>query len=195
MKTRICSMILKMKEAYERRRWRLHKQLVRSSSLLSRRERSRRGRVTSMRIIRKRLLGRLKAEDERDIEKLDRASIRDKEDMARSLKCLREATFFLDKLLESPRLIMNAKFKRWELALDSFLSEARLMMDYRRVPVYCDSDGLDMLIRRIEHMRLGEALREQREVRYRLEDSLDYLFDGARQSLRSARRCNRNLGM
>ena len=176
MMMKICSRIMTMRKRYGDRRSRVITQLARWSCLLARRERERKGKMMSRRMLKHHLDGELRKGDARDIVKLDKVVKECKGDFEVSLRCLREATYYVDDLCLIPGLAKDLRYKVWARALDCFLTEMRSLVEMKKNPVIPDADIVEMLIWRLSMMRINETLEEQVEVRLSLEDAMESLF-------------------
>ena len=176
MMTKVCSEIMMMRQAYGRRRSKLQSQLARLSSLSSRRERARTCRLTSMRMVRIRLAGKLRREDKADNLRLNQVVKDCEEDMEDSLRCFREATMYLDDVALNPRLIRDTKYRLWTRALDFFLLEMKTTVNFSEKPGKYNLDIVELLISRLCAMRINEMVSEQIMVRLSLEDAMQSLF-------------------
>ena len=183
---KICSEILMVRKRFGKRRSRLLRRLAISSRLLSRRERARRGRATSMRLIKAGLLGELLRGDQEDRDYLNRAARENKVDVERALTCLREATQYMDDVVENPNLRINARYRHWEISLDQFLLATREMMEVRKKPKMFDTRLIDNLAWRLSQMKIHECLSEQIMMRWKLEEALRHLFDDTEERFRMA---------
>ena len=184
MSEKICTKIMRVRMKFGARRSKLLKQLAISSRLSARRERQRRGRATSMRLIRSSLLGKLKTGDRKDKEYLDRAARRCEEDVVQVLKCLKEATQYLEDAMDNPNLRINNGFRHWNISLDQFLLQMRKMVEYPTFPANRDENIIDHLVWRLSQMRIHEVLSEQMLMRWKLEDALKVLFDGMEEKFK-----------
>ena len=176
MLTKICVRIMKMRERYGARRSKVIKMMTAWSGLRGRRERQRTIRMTSRRMMTTRLNGRLRQGDREDVERLNKEVEKSKGDFEVSLRCLAEATYYVDDLCFNPRLIKDLKYVVWSRALDCFISEMRRLVECKRPPGKLDLDIVDHLIWRLSQMRINETIDEQVEVRLNLEDAIRSLF-------------------
>ena len=176
MMMRICSRIMSMRRKYGDRRSMVIRRMTTWSSQTSRRERARKIRMTSRRMFRHRLNGKLRREDLEDIRELDRVVKECRGDFEISLRCLREATFYVDDLVVNPKLVKDLRYRVWAQALDCFLSEMRSLVEMKERPRIPDTDIVESLIWRLSMMRINETLEEQMEVRQSLEDAVESLF-------------------
>ena len=167
---------MRMRERYGARRSRVIKQMTTWSGLLKRRERQRTIKLTSRRFMMTRLNGRLRQGDQKDVEKLNIEVEKSKGDFEVSLRCLAEATVYVDDLCLNPKLIKDLKYVVWARALDCFISEMRRLVECKRPPGKLDLDIVDNLIWRLSMMRINETINEQVEVRTNLEDAIRSLF-------------------
>ena len=179
MLAKICSAIMDVRKVYGDRRSRMIQKLARWSRMSLRRERARRIKATSRKSVYNRLAGVLRRGDREDIQKLDKLVSDNRGDIRRTMTCLREATLYLDDVVLNPRLIRDARYKMWKMSLDFFLTEMRVMMDYRHPGKY-EVDVLECLITRLGQMRISEQLDEQIVMRYNLEDVVKTLFQVSR---------------
>ena len=180
MKVKICEEILRTRRSCGLRRARLMRCWERYSRSLARRERARRGRLTSVKLMMTRVAGKLWREHERDIENLDLLVASHGEDMKRALHCLDAATVYMDDVYTDPRPVSKSekrKKREWSWALDSFISELRTVVSYRRCPGYYNINVVDLLAFRLDKMRLNERTGLEMAVRYKLEDTMEILFD------------------
>ena len=182
--TALCTEILKIREAYGERREAAHRTIVVASRLRSRRERARRGRLSSMMMMKIRLRGKLRREDREDKRRINRANSGNRREVSRALKCLEEATLYLDIVVQNPRLIRDQKYRKWERSLDFFLSEMRSMMEYKLEPGQYEVDILELLIWRLAQMKISEYLTSQGEVRTKLMKAVENLFEDTQRKFR-----------
>ena len=176
MTMRVCSLIMEIRQMYGVRRTRYARQLAILSRLSSRRERMRRGKMTSMRMIQERLRGQLRREDNDDIAMLNRTVKACREDIDKSMECLKEATVYMDDVITNPRTIRDNKYKLWTRALDAFLTEMKGMVEYEAHPGNYTVDILELLISRLGQMCLNERMAEQARIRFCLEEMMETLF-------------------
>ena len=182
--TALCTKILEFKKAYGDRRAAAHKMLVVASRLRARRERARRGKLSSMMMLKMRLRGKLRKEDSEDRKQIDRANGVNRREVRRALKCLEEATVYLDIVVQNPRLIRDQKYRKWERSLDYFLSEMRSMMEYKLAPGQYEVDILELLIWRLSQMRITEYLVSQENLRTKLMSAVGNLFEDTQRKFR-----------
>ena len=180
----ICTEILRIKEAYGDRRAKVHKVLVVASRSRAGRERARRGKLSSMKMMKWRLRGKLREEDREDRRELARANRGNREEVRRALKCLREATVHLDIVVQNPRLIRDRNYRMWERSLDYFLSEMKSIMEYKLEPGHYEVDIVELLIWRLSQMKISEYLEPQREVRTKLMNAVGNLFGDTEKRFR-----------
>ena len=176
MLMKICSRIMSMRKKYGLRRARAIKELSAWSSMLARRERQRRVKLTSRKRVKMILDGRLRRGDRRDIRDLDKVVRANRGDFELTLRCLKEATGYVDDVVMSPKLIRDAKYMWWSQTLDKFLTEMRSLVEMNRRPAISDTEIIETLITRLSMMRIYETLGEQTEVRLSLEDTVESLF-------------------
>ena len=184
MMTAICTRILRIRKNYAKRRRLANQEMVRAGRLTSRRERARKGRMTSMMAIKRRLRGQLRRGDAEARRGLEVAAVECKEDVEQSLLCLHQCTFYLDDLLLNPKVVKDAKYRAWEVALDLFLEELKNMVHYSIKPRRKDVKLVDLLIRMLSQMRIAESLTEQVEIRWNLTDGLAHLLEDANKKFR-----------
>ena len=184
MMTAICTRILRIRKNYAKRRRLANQEMVRAGRLTSRRERARKGRMTSMMAIKRRLRGQLRRGDAEARRGLEVAAVECKEDVEQSLLCLHQCTFYLDDLLLNPTVVKDAKYRAWEVALDLFLEELKNMVHYSIKPRRKDIKLVDLLIRMLSQMRIAESMVEQVEVRWNLQDGLANLLEDANKKFR-----------
>ena len=181
MITKICTEIMKVRQVYGARRTEMIRRLANWSRMSLRRERARKIRASSRKSVYNRLAGLLRKGDRDDIQKLDKVVTDNKGDIKRTMRCLREATFYLDDVVLNPKLIRNARYKSWQRALDFFLSEMRDLVEYKNCPGQYEVDILECLITRLSLMRINETLDEQIILRINLEDVVKTLFSVSRE--------------
>ena len=174
--TAICTEILRIRKAYEDRRTKAHKDLVVASRSRARRERARRGKLSSMKMMKWKLRGKLRQEDREDKRRLSEANRGNRNEVRRALKCLQEATVYLDLVVQNPRLIRDVQYRRWERSLDYFLAEMRSMMEYKLEPQAYEVDIVELLIWRLSQMKISEYLRSQVDLRVKLMNAVGNLF-------------------
>lgn len=184
LRSAICTEILKIRKAYGVRRALAHRVVVAASRQTARRERARRGKLSSMKMIKWRIRGELRQEDREDRRRLEAANKGNRSEVRRALKCLEEATAYLDIVVKNPRLIRDRRYRMWERSLDSFLSEMRSMMEYKLEPGHYEIDILELLIWRLGQMKISEYLVSQVEVRFKLKDAVKNLFEDTEKRFR-----------
>ncbi len=184
MMTAICTRILRIRKDYAKRRRLANQTMVKAGRVTSRRERARRGRMTSMMAIKRRIRGQLRRGDAEARRGLEVAAVECKEDVEQSLLCLHQCTFYLDDLLLNPKVVKDAKYRAWEVALDLFLEELKNMVHYSIKPRRKDIKLVDLLIRMLSQMRIAESMVEQVEVRWSLQDGLANLLEDANKKFR-----------
>ena len=184
MMAAICSLILQIRKNYAKRRLRANKMTVKAARLTSRRERERRGKLTSMKAIKRRIRGQLRRGDAEERQRLEVAAVECKEDVERALACLHDCTYFLDDIVVKSEFMKDAKYRAWEVALDTFLAKLRDMMHYSIKPRRKDDVMVDLMIRMLQQMRIAECMTEQMQVRWKLRDSLIDLLDDANKRFR-----------
>ena len=177
MLTKICIRIMRLRKRYGMRRARAIRQMTTWSGTKGRRERQRKIKLTSLRMMTTRVNGRLKQGDREDIELLNKEVEKSKGDFEVSLRCLAEATYYVDDLVFNPKLVKDLKYVVWTRALDCFISEMRRLVECNRAPSHLDVDIVDTLIWRLSLMRINETVSEQVEVRLNLEDAMKSLFE------------------
>ena len=69
------------------------------------------------------------------------------------------------------------RYRRWSVALDTFLAEMRSMVDYRTLTGQHPAEVEEVLISKLKAMRIHEETAAQKEVRYKLEDAMDWIFE------------------
>lgn len=180
--TAICTKILQIRKDYAKRRSLANRTVVKAARLISRRERMRKGKLTSMKLIKSSIRGRLRLEDREERRRLEQAAIESREDVERSLLCLRQVTLYIDDVVLYHN--KDAKYRAWEMALDLFLKELKHMVHYSIKPRRRDVKMVDKLIRMLQQMRIAEKSTEQVQIRWGLEDGLSYLLEDANRRFR-----------
>ena len=62
------------------------------------------------------------------------------------LRCLKEATQFLEDAMDNPNLRINNRFRHWNISLDQFLLKMREMVEYPSFPANRNEDIIDLLV-------------------------------------------------
>ena len=184
MKVGICDTIMRMRKDYAKRRQEASRILHNLTKVASRRERIRKGRMTSMKLFKMIICGKLRYEDAMEEKRLEQAAIDCQEDVEKSLECLKEVKIFIDDLVVSPRLNKDAKYEAWKYALNTFIEELKKMAHYSIKPSREENETVDMMIRMLEQMKIAEGIREQTEIRWGLTDGLTYLLEHANKKMR-----------
>jgi hypothetical protein len=177
---KICTLVMKMRKQYGVRKSRLINTMSRWSLMSARRERARKGRISSRKMMMKRLAGQFREGDRADLREIDDTMAESKEDISRALTCLREVTMHLDDMALNPRLVRDQKYRVWAAALDHFIMEIRNTISYRGGDpslFQYNKDVVEMIISRLSQMRLNEVVVEQMEMRLSLEDAVRSLFN------------------
>ena len=143
----------------------------------SRRERARRGTLTSTKMLKVRMTISFQREEEEDKKKLHNTVRKGRGDLIQALMCLQEATQYMDIMIRNPIMMGTPRYRKWSIALDTFLSNMRNMVDYRVVPGQHPTEVEECLIKKLQAMRIHEDSAAQKEVRYKLEDAMTRLFD------------------
>ena len=123
------------------------------------------------------LAGKLKEGDGESIRKHDEVTLGNREELAKCLACLREATMYMDDIVHNPRLTRDLHYKMWSSALDLFITEIRSMVSCRQKLEKYDIDIIELLISKLSQMRINEITREQVGIRLTLEDTMESLFN------------------
>ena len=178
---------MRMRKAYGERRTRLQKSLKKLLSLSARKERKRKGRNTSLNLLRRRIVGTFQKEEKEDLERLGGVS-EDKGDLVKALACLQEATLYIDIMIKHPFMMGTPRYRNWSTELDRFLSDMRNLVDYRKTPEQHDSEVEEILIWRLKGMKIHEDSAAQKEVRFKLEEAMQRLFDPRPPEMKSVRR-------
>ena len=176
MKTKICLEIMRMRQAYGERRVRLRDSLRRLASSPLRRERGRKIKNTSLNLLRRRMIGAFQEEEKEDLNRLGGVS-GNRGDLVEALWCLEEATTYINIMIKYPFMMGTPRYRMWSVALDNFLAEMRSMVDYRNPPGQHPGVVEDTLISKLKAMRIHEESAAQKEVRYKLEDAMDWIFE------------------
>ena len=177
---KICTLVMKMRRQYGVRKARLINTMSRWSLMSARRERARKGRISSRKMMMKLLAEQFKEGDRADLREIDNAMAGCKEDISRALTCLREVTRYLDDMVLNPKLVRDQKYRVWSAALDHFIMEVRNTISYRGGDPSLfqrSEDVVEMIIAKLSQMRLNEVVVEQMEMRLSLEDSVRSLFN------------------
>ena len=133
MKTEIYTEIMRMRKAYGERRVRLRDSLRRLVSSSMTRERRRKIKLTSVNLLRKKLVGAFQKEERDDLNHLGGVSD-NRGDLVEALMCLKEATEYINIMIKYPFMMGTPRYRMWSVALDNFLGEMRSMVDYRNPP-------------------------------------------------------------
>ena len=177
MMTKLCSWVMEVRRDWGTRRSRAQRHMQMWSSMSSRRERARRSRITPRKLIKHILAGRLRRGDEEGIKKLDEVTLGNREELAKCLACLREATMYMDDIVHNPRLTRDLHYKMWSSALDLFITEIRSMISCKQKLDRYDIDIIELLIAKLSQMRISEMSTEQVGIRLSLEDTMESLFN------------------
>ena len=177
---KICDSIVEMRVQSGLRRMQLNNAWARSSSCLARRERKRLGKLTSLKMIRRRITGKWLREEEEDLEKLDWMMAENNHDKERALQCLSWAMLYMDDVNSDVRpFTLREKVLRrdWSWTLGAFLAELRTVVSYRTHPGPVTGNIVDLLIFRLRKLRSYETSGLQTAVRFKLEEVMDILFE------------------
>ena len=172
-----------MRRVFGLRRERLRRLQGTLSGLLARRERLRRGRITSLRMLTRKNVGWLFKEESKDIRHLDKVVRDNGGDWNQAMECLNDATLYMEDVLTDPRPFSKAQRLRrriWHRILDDFLSHLRNIISLKRMEDTTRItmiDVVDMLAHNLRVLKLHECDSLQSMVRFRLEDALELLFD------------------
>ena len=98
-------------------------------------------------------------------------------DLVEALWCLEEATTYINIMIKYPFMMGTPRYRRWSVALDTFLAEMRSMVDYRTLTGQHPAEVEEVLISKLKAMRIHEETAAQKEVRYKLEDAMDWIFE------------------
>ena len=177
MKAKIFSKIMKVRNNYAMRREKLRKLLGDSCKSSYRRERNRKLKTTSLRMTKARLVEKLMKEERKDIRSLSGTVHGSRGDLVQALMCLQEATVYINLMIRHPIMMGTPRYRKWSEALDTFLSDMRDMVDYRKKPGQHPLEVEEQLISRLKAMRIHEDHVAQKEVRFKLEDAMARLFD------------------
>ena len=167
---------MRMRKAYGERRIRLQKSLKRLLTSSVRKEMKRKGKNTSLKLMRRRIVGAFRKEEEEDLRRLGGVS-ENRGDLIEALACLQEATVFINIMIRHPVMMGTPRYRNWSIELDKFLSDMRSLVDYRKMPGQHDSEVEETLVMRLKAMRIHEDSAAQKEVRYKLEDAMQRLFE------------------
>ena len=168
---------MRMRKNYGQRRERLRKSIGNLFKSSSRRERKRKGRNLSIKLMKAKLVESLRREEMEDFQNLDEVTAGNREDLIQALVCLSEATVYMDIMIRNPTMMGTPRYRRWSIQLDTFLSEMRDLVDYRKKPGQYSHEVEETLVRRIQEMKIHEDCAPQKEVRYKLEEAMEKLFD------------------
>ena len=182
MKTAICSKIMALRHRYAKRRVTAHRLIVRAARTTSRRERMRKGKMTSMKSIMLRIRGELRRRDEEERRFLEEAIRNCKENVEKSMACFDQVLIYIDDIVI--KSFRDAKYKAWEMVLDVFLKEVKNMVHYSIMPTREEIRTVDLLIRMLSQMRIAESITEQTQLRWGLEDGLTHLLEDANVRMR-----------
>ena len=83
----------------------------------------------------------------------------------------------MDIMIRHPFMMGTPRYREWSLSLDSFLSEMREMVDYRKKPGQHPNEVEIILVNKLRNMKIHEDSAAQKEVRFKLEDAMGRLFD------------------
>ena len=177
MKAKIFSEIMRMRSNYARRRGRLQEHLNLLCKQSFKREKSRKVKVTSFKMMKAKVNYKLKKEEQKDIKSLKKTVTGSRGDLVEALMCLQEASVYINIMIRHPVMMGTPRYRRWSEALDTFLSDMRGMVDYRVKPGQHPLEVEGQLVDRLEAMKIHEDHAAQREVRHKLEDAMGKLFN------------------
>ena len=185
--TMTCVKILRMRKSKGMRKMYALKTMAKMTSSRARRERTRKLKVTSMKMMRAKVLGKLSQEDLRDQDELIKLAEDNQEDSGQALRCLKEASGYLDDIVINPTKRGDTRYTAWADALDSFLHEMRIAVEEEAISNQLDEQMLSMLTWRLYMLKIREYLDEQAQIRMLLIDTLESLFENARERLNRSR--------
>ena len=154
----------------------------------SKRERSRKNKITSLKLMKAKMVDCLREEEQRDIRSLTGTVHNSRGDLVEALLCLQEAAVYINIMIRHPVMMGTPRYRKWSEALDTFLSDMRGMVDYRTEPGQHPLEVEEQLIARLKAMKIHEDHAAQKEVRYKLEDAMTKLFDPRPPSPSSVRK-------
>ena len=173
----ISLLIMRMRKNYGERRLRLRRSLCSLCSSSARRERSRKGKITSTAMLKAKMIGYFQEEERRDRKSLDEAVSGDGADLMEALMCLQEACTYLDIMIRHPVMMGTPRYRKWSECLDNFLNEMRDLVDYRKKPGHHSTEVEEILIMKLRDMKIHEDSAAQKEVRFQLEVAMQKIFE------------------
>lgn len=181
---------MRMRRSYGRRRERLRRSIETLFKSSSRRERKRKGRISSINALKAKWVNYYQEEQMKDFQNLDEITAGNREDLIQALVCLKEATVYMDLMIKYPDMVGmgTPRYRKWSTQLDSFLMEMRDLVDYRKKPGQHSLEVEETLTRRLQEMKLHEDHAPQREVRFKLEEAMDKLFEPRPPSIEMIRK-------
>ena len=122
------------------------------------------------------MVGAFQREEREDLNRLGGVSD-NRGDLVEALLCLKEATIYINIMIKYPFMMGTPRYRKWSVALDNFLGEMRSMVDYRTPPGQHPAEVEEGLVQKLKAMRIHEESAAQKEVRYKLEDAMDWIFE------------------
>ena len=176
--TKMGTRILEIRLEYGKRIRRLTAQLRNWASVKLRRERKRRGKMTTLRNMRARMARIIKLGRKADLRRMNDAGRRGAQAMAAVMKEVNKAARSLDRVSRIPGITRVPKYNTWMALLDGFLGAMGSLVQFQR-----DEKGeqekrlVEVLIMTLVKMRKQEIIPELTEVREGMEDCVKILFD------------------
>ena len=176
--TKMGTRILEIRLEYGKRIRRLTAQLRIWASVKLRRERKRRGKMTTLKNMRAKMTRIIKLGKKADLRRMNDAGRRGAQAMAAVMQVVHKAARNLDRVSRIPGITRVPKYNTWMALLDGFLGAMGSLVQFQR-----DEKGeqekrlVEVLIMTLEKMRKQEIIPELTEVREGMEDCVKILFD------------------
>ena len=170
--------ILEIRLEYGKRIRRLTAQLRNWASVKLRRERKRRGKMTTLKNMRAKMTRIIKLGKKADLRRMNDAGRRGAQAMAAVMQVVHKAARNLDRVSRIPGIRKVPKYNIWMALLDGFLGAMGSLVQFQR-----DEKGeqekrlVEVLIMTLVKMRKQEIIPELTEVREGMEDCVKILFD------------------
>ena len=176
--TKMGTRILEIRLEYGKRIRRLTAQLRIWASVKLRRERKRRGKMTTLKNMRAKMTRIIKLGKKADLRRMNDAGRRGAQAMAAVMQVVHKAARNLDRVSRIPGIRKVPKYNIWMALLDGFLGAMGSLVQFQR-----DEKGeqekrlVEVLIMTLVKMRKQEIIPELTEVREGMEDCVKILFD------------------
>ena len=176
--TKMGTRILEIRKEYGRRIRRLTAHLRNWASVKLRRERKRRGKMTTLKSRRVIMVGLIKLGRKTDLKRMNDAGRRGAQAMADVMQEVHKAARSLDRVSKIPGITWVPKYNIWMALLDGFLATMGSLVQFQRDEKAEQEKRLvEVLIMTLVKMRKQEFIPEQTAVREGMEDCVKILFD------------------